>query len=203
MCERRFSTKTQQTGGGILDDKEIVRLFTERNESAIAAASEKYKSYLHKIAKSITNSYEDAEEIVNDVLLKAWELIPPHNPERLSSFLGKIARNEAISRQRAAAAGKRGNGELPLVLDEMSEIISDGSSVEQNHDYKELMREISAFLRKQPALKRDLFICRYWYCLSVHELSQKFGISENNAATTLCRTRGKLKDYLRKRGYDI
>lgn len=186
-----------------MEDKEIVRLFTERSESAIAAASEKYKSYLFKIAESITSSHEDAEEIVNDVLMKAWEIIPPHNPERLSSFLGKLARNEAISRRHAAAAGKRGSGEIPLVLDEMSEIISDGSSVEQEHDCKELMSEISTFLRKLPALKRDLFICRYWYCISVQELSEKFGISQNNVTTTLCRTRGKLKEYLRKRGYDI
>lgn len=186
-----------------MEDKEIVRLLTERSESAIAAASEKYKTYLLKIAENITYSHEDAEEIVNDVLMKAWELIPPHNPERLLSFLGKLARNEAISRRRTAAAEKRGNGELPLVLDEMSEIVSDGSSVEQEHERKELMHEISTFLRKQKPLKRDLFICRYWYCMNVRELSEKFGISENSTATTLCRTRGKLKEYLRKRGYDL
>ncbi|MDE6728490.1 MAG: sigma-70 family RNA polymerase sigma factor, partial [Oscillospiraceae bacterium] len=121
----------------------------------------------------------------------------------LSVFLGKIARNEAISRRRTAAAEKRGSGEVPLVLDEMAEIISDGSTVEREHEYKELMNEISAFLRKQPPLKRDLFVCRYWYCMSVRELSEKFGVSESKATVTLCRTRAKLKEYLRKRGYDI
>lgn len=186
-----------------MDDKEIVRLFTERSEKAIAAAGEKYKSYLLKISENITNSHEDAEEVVNDVLMKAWELIPPHTPERLSTFLGKLARNEAISRRRTASSDRRGGCELPLVLDEMAEIISDGSSVEREQEYKELMSEISTFVRKQPPLKRDLFVCRYWYCMSVRELSERFDISESKATVTLCRLRVKLKEYLRKRGYDI
>lgn len=187
----------------IFDDKEIVRLFNKRDEAAISAAGLKYKSYLMKIAENITGSREDAEEIVNDALYKAWQLIPPHSPECLSAFLGKLARNEAISRRRAALTDKRGNGKLPLVLDEISEIVSDGSSVEQEHERKELMREISAFIRKLPPLKRGLFVCRYWYCMSVRELSEEFGISEGNVSATLSRVRAKLKAHLRKRGYDL
>lgn len=186
-----------------MDDKEIVRLFTERNEAALSEVGEKYKNYLLKIAENITYSHEDAEEIVNDVLLKAWELIPPHEPEKLAAFLGKLTRNEAISRRRSALVDKRGNGEIPLVLDEMAEMISDGSSVEQEQEYKELMGEISFFIRKQSTLKRDLFVCRYWYCMSVRELSGKFGVTESKVTVTLCRLRAKLKEYLRERGYDI
>ena len=186
-----------------MDDIEIVRLFNERSETAISAASEKYLKYLLKIAENITQSHEDAEEVVNDTLMKAWELIPPHAPEKLAAFLGKLTRNEAISRRRATLMDKRGNGEIPLVLDEMAEIISDGSSVEREHEYKELMSEISAFIRNQPPLKRDLFVCRYWYCMSVRELSEEFGVTQSSVTVTLCRIRTKLKKYLQKRGYDI
>lgn len=184
-----------------MDDKEILRLFNERDEKAISAASEKYGAYLTKIAENITYSSEDAEEVVNDVLLKAWELIPPNVPEHLSAFLGKLARNEAILRRRAALTEKRGGGAVPLVLDELSEIVSDNTSVEQQFDNNELMREISAYIRKLP--KRDMFVCRYWYCMSVRELSEKFGVSESSVTTTLCRIRAKLKAHLRKRGYDL
>lgn len=90
---------------------------------------------------------------------------------------------------------------MPLVLDELSEIVSDNTSVEQQFDNSELMREISAYIRKLP--KRDMFVCRYWYCMSVRELSEKFGVSESSVTTTLCRIRAKLKAHLRKRGYDL
>lgn len=186
-----------------MDDKEIVRLFFERNEGGLSAVGEKYKSYLLKIAENITRSHEDAEEIINDVLLKAWELIPPNEPEKLAAFLGKLTRNEAISRRRSALMEKRGSGEVPLVLEEMAELISDSSNIEQEQEYKELMGEISAFVRNQKPLKRDLFVCRYWYCMSVRELAGQFGITESKVTVTLCRVRAALKKHLKERGYDI
>lgn len=187
----------------VIDDKEILRQFFERDERALSAVGEKYKTYLLKIAENITFSHEDAEEIVNDVLLKAWELIPPNEPEKLAAFLGKLTRNEAISRRRSALMEKRGNGEVPLVIDEMAEIISDGSNIEQEQEYKALMEEISSYIKMQKPLPRDLFVCRYWYCMSVRELSGKFGVTESKVTVTLCRLRAKLKKYLQERGYDI
>ncbi len=187
----------------VIDDKEILRQFFERDERALSAVGEKYKTYLLKIAENITFSHEDAEEIVNDVLLKAWELIPPHEPEKLAAFLGKLTRNEAISRRRSALMEKRGNGEVPLVIDEMAEIISDSSNIEQEQEYKALMEEISSYIKEQKPLPRDLFVCRYWYCMSVRELSGKFGVTESKVTVTLCRLRAKLKKHLQERGYDI
>lgn len=187
----------------MVEDREILQLFDERDENAISAASEKYGAYLAKIAESITGSRQDAEEVVNDVLLKAWELIPPNKPERLSAFLGKLARNAAILRLRALRTDKRGSGKVPMVLDEISEIVSGNSDVEKEFENRELMREISAFIRKLPLLKRDLFVCRYWYCMSARELSERFDVSESCVTTTLCRVRAKLKAHLRKRGYDL
>lgn len=199
MGERRFSN----FGGDKVDDREILRLFNIRDEKAISAAAEKYGAYLAKLAENITGSHQDAEEVVNDVLLKAWELIPPNSPERLSAFLGKLARNAAISRLRALRTDKRGNGELPMVLDEISELVSGGSDVEKEFESRELMREISAYIRKLPTLKRDLFVCRYWYCMSARELSERFGTSESSVTTTLCRVRAKLKAHLQRKGYDL
>lgn len=186
-----------------MEDKEIVQLFTKRDETAIARASEKYGSYLMKIAENITGSHEDAEEIVNDALFKAWEIIPPHSPEKLSAFLGKLARNEAVSRRRTAMSDKRGKGEIALVLDEMSEMVPGGSNVELEHEQKELMHEISEFVRRLPSPKRELFVCRYWYCINTSELSERFGISKNGVCVTLSRIRVKLKAHLQKRGYEI
>lgn len=186
-----------------MEDKEIVRLFTERDETAIARASEKYNRYLMMIAENITGSREDAEEIVNDALFKAWNTIPPHSPEKLSAFLGKLTRNEAVSRRRTVLSGKRGNGETALVLDEMSEMVPGGSNVELEYEQKELMREVNEFVKALPPKKRDMFVCRYWYCVSVSELSERFGITKSGVSLTLSRLRAKLKAHLRKRGYDI
>lgn len=183
------------------DDSEIVKLFTERNETAIAAAMEKYNSYCMKIAVNILVSREEAEECVNDAFLKAWDMIPPHNPQMLSTFLGKLTRNLAINRYRYGLAVKRGNGDSALAFEEMSELVSDGSNVESEAERCELIKEINAFLKTLPERKRNIFVCRYWYCDSVGEIAREFSTTEGNVSVILNRTRRKLREYLRKRGY--
>lgn len=191
----------QQKGGDEVDDSEIVRLFSERSEDAIAAAQEKYKNYCYKIALNILRSHEDAEECVNDAFLGAWDLIPPNKPEMLSTFLGKLTRNLAINRYRRGLADKRGNGDSAAAFDELSEIISGETDIEGETEKKELLREINAFLKKLPGHKRNVFVCRYWYCESIREIADEFSLSESNVSVILNRTRQKLREYLRKRGY--
>lgn len=186
-----------------MNDNEIVGLFFSRNEAGIKAASEKYMSYCLMIAKNITGSSEDAEECVNDALLKAWELIPPNRPEMLSTFIGKLTRNIAINKRRQHMAEKRGGGEAALALDELSTTINSGENIEEEFDRRELSREINSFLEGLPEHKRSIFICRYWYCESVKKIAADWGMTETGVSVMLHRLRDKLKAFLRKRGYDV
>ena len=184
-----------------MEDKEIVQLFLKRSETAISAASEKYNGYCMKIADNILGSREDAEECVNDTLMKAWELIPPSEPKRLSTFLGKLTRNLAINVRRGQLSEKRGGGKTEAVFEELAEIISDNSDVERQQEQKELIGEINKFLRGLPRQKRNIFICRYWYCDSITDISAQYGVSEGNVSVTLNRIRKKLRQHLEKSGY--
>lgn len=184
-----------------MDDSEIVRLFSERSEEAIAAAMAKYKSYCMKIAVNILYSQEDAEECVNDAFLKVWDMIPPNKPEMLSTFIGKITRNLAINRYRQTLAEKRGSGDTALAFEELSDVISDSTDVADEAERRELMGEINVFLKKLPEHKRNIFVCRYWYCDSIRDIAREFAVSESNVSVILNRTRQKLREYLKKRGF--
>lgn len=186
-----------------MEDIEIVRRFQERDDAAIKELQSKYRNYCSKIAMNILCSREEAEECVNDSFLRIWELIPPNEPNSLRAYLGKITRNLAINRLKSLTAEKRGNGEITAVYEELSELISDKTNVEQQHENSEMLREINVFLDSLPERNRNIFVRRYWYCDSVKEIARSFGLSENNVSVTLSREREKLKKYLRKRGYDI
>ena len=54
----------------MLEDKQIVDLYWERSEEAIAETDKKYGRYCHYVAYQILADNEDAEEIVNDTYLK-------------------------------------------------------------------------------------------------------------------------------------
>ena len=114
-----------------MDDRTIIRLYWNRDEQAIPATAEKYGRYCASIAGNILGSKEDAEECVNDVYLHVWNSIPPHRPEVLSAFLGKITRNLALNLYKHNTADKRGGGELPAVLDGLAELVSGDEDTEQ------------------------------------------------------------------------
>ena len=184
-----------------MEDSEIVSLFLERNEQAVAEAMAKYKGYCTQIALNILYSREDAEECVNDAFMRLWELIPPNEPEILSIFIGMITRNLAINRYRQTLTQKRGRGGLDVAFDELSEVLSDNANIENEAERSELLDEINKFLRKLPEKKRNIFICRYWYCDSLRDIAARFSVSESNVSVILNRTRQSLREYLQKRGF--
>lgn len=185
-----------------MDDEKIIQLYFDRDEQAIPATAEKYGSYCTSIAKNILGNLEDAEECVNDTYLKAWDAIPPHSPKMLSAFLGKIVRNLAFNRYKHNTADKRGGGELPAVLDELSGCISGKDDVAKAYEYKELTVAINAFLRSLPAQNRNVFICRYWYTDSISDIAARYGMSYAAVSMMLNRLRIKLHNYLTEWGLE-
>ena len=123
-----------------MDDEQILDLYFARDEQALAETDRKYGGYCYSLANGILNSEQDAEETVSDTYLKAWNTIPPHRPGVFKLFLAKITRNLAFSRWRQNTAGKRGGGEMQLVLDELADCICAPVGVEEQYDAKELSR---------------------------------------------------------------
>jgi len=187
----------------ILDDESIVRMFWARDEQAIPSTADKYGKYCISIAQNILGNKEDAEECVNDAYLQAWNSIPPHRPNVLSTFLGRLVRNLSINKYRHNIVKKRGGGQATVVLEEISELISDGESIENLLERRELLKSIEDFLDKLPENKRRIFVCRYWFFESVTEISNRFGITENSVSVTLNRLRKKLHKHLLERGFDL
>lgn len=186
-----------------MEDAKIVQLYWDRNSQAISATADKYGKYCTAIARNILGSAEDAEECVNDTYMSAWNSMPPHRPNALSAFLGKITRNLSFNRYKRNSASKRGGGQAMVVFDEIAEFVSDTDSVERAVDRRELIAALDAFLEKLSVEKRSIFLRRYWYFDSIHDIAQKFGTTENNISVTLNRLRKKLRSYLVERGFEL
>lgn len=175
-----------------MDDNLIIDLYWARSESAIGETDKKYGSYLGTIAYNILYSHEDAGEAVNDTYLRAWDSMPPERPNILSAYLAKITRRISLNKRRNQRAEKRGGGEINLVLDELSESIPSGFSVEQEVDAKALGEVLNRFLGNLKETERDMFLRRYWYMDSISDIAAVFGCGESKVKTTLYRTRQKL-----------
>lgn len=181
-----------------MKDEEIITLYWERDEKAITASAERYGSYCYSISYNILHNTQDAQECVNDTWLGAWKSMPPHRPNRLSVYLGKITRNLSLNRVKYYAAEKRGLGQTELALSELEECIPSGGNVDQIIEEMHLTQSVNRFLYAQPRQKRSIFIRRYWHLCSVKVIAKAYGMSESKVASLLFRMRNELKLYLEK-----
>lgn len=185
-----------------MDDKQIIELYFQRNESAITETATKYGAFCKKIAMNILSIHEDAEECVNDTYHSVWNQIPPTNPNSFRAFLGRITRNLAISRFRSLRAQKRYAG-MELMLSELEECIPAQSTVENTIESKELTNYINEWLTSISKQDAIFFLRRYWYGDSVKELAKKSNTTAAQMAQTMLRLRKSLKAYLKQKGVTL
>lgn len=186
-----------------MEDRKIVELYLSRDQQAVTETAEKYGRLLAKIANGILNSSHDAEECVNDTYLKLWEAIPPDEPHNLCGFAARMVRNLAINMLSKKNTLKRGQGMLDAVLDELSECIPSGSSIEECIDEKELTGLINRFLEGLPKKARIIFVRKYWWLDSVRSIADDLNMSENSVRAMLFRTKVKLKKLLEREGVNL
>lgn len=185
-----------------MEDAGIIDLYLKRDETAIKETESKYGAYCTAIAFSLLRVREDAQECVNDTYMSAWERIPPHIPDCLRAFLGRITRNIAVGRYRKMHAKKRYDG-MEVALSELEECLPSDENVERSLDAKLLTSCINDWLDSLDERDRMMFVRRYWYGDKSNDLAAKMGISNSGASRRLAKLRENLREYLTERGETI
>lgn len=183
-----------------MDDKNIIELFFQRSQDALSETAAKYGNYCRKIAENILSDHRDADEAVNEAYLGAWNSIPPHKPENLASYLGRIVRNSSLKIYRRNSALKRSSEQFAAALDELEECAGNDRNAQEQLEMKEVTECINRFLDTLRPAERNVFVCRYWYFDSTSDIAQRFSFSEGKVRSMLFRTRKKLAKALDKEG---
>ena len=184
-----------------MEDRQIIELYFQRNESAIIETANKYGAFCHKIAMNILSIREDAEECVNSTYMKTWNTIPPKCPSFFFAYLAKICRHLALDRFDWNKAAKR-QAEIVSLSYELEMCIPDSRSADELQA-KELGAILDSFLHSLSRENRIIFMRRYWYADSVSQIAKRFELSESAISMRLNRSREKLRAYLEKEGVCI
>ncbi len=183
-----------------MEERDMIELYFERNELAIAETAKKYGKLCYGIAYRILGDAGDAEECVNDTYHGLWRAIPPARPSSLCAFAARIARNLAIGKLRYRTSAKRRPDAL-LSLEELEEIIPD--SLAEQHEDGEVGAWISEFLVLEDEETRNIFIRKYWFFDSIATLASRYGYSDAKIKSILFRTRNRLREYLGEKGVKV
>lgn len=183
-----------------MEDREIISMLNERDERAIVGIQEKYRSYCRFIAKSILDNDEDAEECLNNTYLAVWNSIPPNAPRDLRSYVGAVCRKTALKQLERRMAKKRGEGRAIIAFEELDGVLGEGGDAADEIALRDALQK---FLRSLSKRSRIVFIQKYWYFRTVGEIAKDLAMSEESVKASLFRSREKLKNHLKKEGFEI
>ena len=184
----------------IWQDGDIIDLLFARSEQGLDQIQSMYGKLFIQVARNILGNEQDAEECVNDTLVKIWESIPPNRPHSLLAYALRIVRNLSLNKLQFRNAEKRGGSVVCIPFSELEEHL-EGIAVPDEGESQEFERIINEFLDSLPKKDAVLFVRRYWYLDSIKTLSEMSGYSENNVYQKLFVMRRKLRERLIKEGY--
>ena len=179
-----------------MEDLQIIGLLFQRSETAIFVLQQKFGGLCRSIISNILTDRRDVEECMSDTFLRVWNSIPPQHPDRLDSYVARIARNVALDRYDYNTASMRNTG-LTLAYEELAMYLP---SREDQSDGVEFKNFINNFLRGLPKVPRMMFVRRYWYGESIAQIAAAFECSEEKVKSSLFRTRNKLRQAMIKEG---
>ena len=187
----------------ILDDAEIVELYWQRDQAAIAATDAKYKRHLMAVAYNVVHDLQDCEECLNDTYMGAWNAIPPARPTALRAFLTTIMRRIAVNRYYSNQRAGRIPGEMTVALSEIEAFTDDGTSMDAELDAMHLGQAISRYLRTLNVRQRYIFMSRYYVANTVDSIARSLHVSRSTVNKQLALMREGLKRALEREGYQV
>ena len=180
-----------------ITDEEIIAMLEGRDEMAMGLLESRFSNLIRSTSIRILGNEQDAEECVNDVLLKIWNSIPPNKPSNLKAYVAVAAKNNAIDRYKA----QRRKGRIPPEKLEPLETADNIGVCDIDRDDKETVAALIAdYLNGVSSEKRKCFIAKFYFGAKDSEIARKAGVPVGTVSSTLSRMRKELIKKLKTEG---
>lgn len=180
-------------------------LVTAAKAGDIGAFEELVKRYdrnVFRIAQHITQNREDAEDVVQDAFLKAYQNLGQFQGQsKFYTWLVRIAVNEALMRLRRRRPERTVSLDEEIRTDEdtMPREVADWSpNPEQMYNQAELKDILSKTIQGLPTSFRTVFVLRDVEGLSTEETAEALDLSIPAVKSRLLRARLQLRERLSK-----
>jgi len=189
------STAIQIHSDVAADDAKLVEAAKQGDLTAFDEIATRYKRRMLRCAENVTRNHEDAEEVVQESLIRAFSNIDTFRGEsRLYTWLSRITVNQALMRLR----GRRTN---VLSIDRSDEhdtalprqIESRTSNPEQSYASQELREVLATEIKKLKPAVRVIVQLQYIEEFSVEETAMAVGMSIGAVKSASHRARMSLR----------
>jgi RNA polymerase sigma-70 factor (ECF subfamily) len=179
------------------DEISLVQAAQGGDTAAFETLVRLYDQKVFRIARHITQNHEDAEDVAQEVFLKAFRgLAQFQGKSRFSTWLYRIAVNESLMklRQRRRIHEVSVDQDDPLDPDAVPfEVVDWSPNPEQLYSQSELREILARALQKLPPIYRTVFLLRDVEGLSIDETAEVLALNVSAVKTRLFRARLMLR----------
>lgn len=150
------------------------------------------KDKLFRLALSITGNREDAEDVVQDVLMNIWNRKDTwEQVDNWEAYCLRSARNTALNKQEL-----RTNKQTSIP--DNYDLAESGSNAQDLMEEREQLQMIEQLLRQLPEKQRTVFQLREVEEMTYKAIAEVMDITEEQVKINLFRSRQKIKELINK-----
>jgi len=196
---------------GVFDESALVAKARQGDADAFNQLVTRYERKIFRLARHITQSDEDAEDVLQETFLKAFEHLPDFQGQsKFYTWIVRIAVNEALMKLRKRKTDKSVPLDEPVDTGEDT-VTREIAVWEENPEQKFSREELGGILNEaieslRPAF-RTVFVLRDIEELSTEETADALGISIPAVKSRLLRARLELREkltrFFKRKGDDV
>lgn len=172
------------------DDKQSIERVLKGDTQAYSQLVERYSGRVFGVVVRIVGCAEDAEEVTQDVFIKAFNALHGYNHKSsFSTWLYRIAYNTAISKVRKKHEPITDIDDHKMALYSMQ---ANDNEIDNKITLEADIEKLAWALEQLPPQDRGLITMFYIEDRSISELAEITSLSESNIKVKLHRTRHKL-----------
>ena len=204
ICETEIATAPAPSTGALAgwDEQDVVARAKSRSKTAFDELVTRYERRVFRLAQNITRNNEDAEDVVQNAFLKAFQNLPGFRGDsRFYSWLVRITVNEALMKIRRRSrlnevaideSKETDDSWVPLEIEDW------GPHPEQRCSEQELQQILATTINELQPAYRTVFQLRDVQGLSTEETAQALALTSSAVKTRLRRARMTMRNSLHK-----
>jgi len=193
------------------DESALVEKARHGDSEAFAELVRKYERKIYRLAKHITQNDEDAEDVLQEAFLKAYEHLPGFQGQsKFYTWIVRIAVNEALMKLRKRRGDKIVSLDEPVETGEETvkrEVAVWEDNPEQRYSREEMQRILDEAVQSLKPDFRTVFVLRDIEEMSTEETAEALRISVPAVKSRLLRARLALREKLtrqfKRKGEDV
>src|SRR6266853_1800000 len=206
-----YATMTETTPAEVFDETPLVERARTGDAAAFTELVNRYERKIFRLAKHITQNDEDAEDVLQETFLKAYEHLGDFQEKsKFYTWIVRIAVNESLMKLRKRKSDRTVPLDEPVDTGEdtvVREIAVWEENPEQQYSRDELGRILDEAVESLRPAFRTVFVLRDIEELSTEETAEALGISipavKSRLLLARLQLREKLTRFFKRKGDDV